>query len=82
MHVDVPYSIHTVDVVKESPAQHAGVHPLVTGHVVIGKITCCSELIIQQVTDVRVQPVHQREAMILPCVVLQREQDRMINHSS
>lgn len=45
--VDVPDAVHTVDVVEESPAQHAGVHPLVTGHVVIGQITCRSELIIQ-----------------------------------
>lgn len=71
----IPYTVHTVDVIEQRPSQHAGVHPLVTGHVVIGQITCSSKLIVQQVTNIRVQPVQQRETVILPCVVLQmREQ--------
>lgn len=43
------------------------------GHCVVGEIVDHSELLIQEVPDVRVKPVHQREAMIFPGVVLDAE---------
>lgn len=44
-----------------------------SGHCVVGEIVDHSELLIQEVPNVRVKPVHQREAVIFPGVVLDAE---------
>lgn len=48
----LPDAIHAVHVVEECTSEHGGVHVLVTGHVVVGQVTRCPELVIQQQPDV------------------------------
>lgn len=59
-----------MDVVPDGSAEHGGVYTLVRGHRVIGEIVDDLEFLVEQLTDVRVQPVHQGEAVVLPAVVL------------
>lgn len=59
-----------MDVVPDGSAEHRRVYTLVRCHRVIGEIVCDLELLVQQLADIRVQPVHQGEAVVLPAVVL------------
>lgn len=59
-----------MDVVPDGSAEHGGVYTLVCGHCVIGEVVRNLEFLIKQLADVRVQPVHQGEAVVLPAVVL------------
>lgn len=68
----VPDAKHAVNVVPDGPAQHGGVHVLVHGHGVVGQVVGHLELLIQQLTNIRVQTVHQGVAVVLPTVVLKR----------
>lgn len=68
----VPDAEHAVDVVPDSPAEHGGVHVFVHGHGVVGQVVGHLELLIQQLTNIRVQTVHQGVAVVLPTVVLKR----------
>lgn len=73
---DSPDAEHAVDVVPDGPAQHTGVHILVCCHGVVGQIVGHLELLVQHLTNIRVQSVDQREAVILPAVVLEKRQRR------
>lgn len=68
-----------MDVVPDGPAQHTGVHILVRCHGVVGQIVSHLELLIQHLTDIRIQSVDQREAMILPAVILEKETQLVSN---
>lgn len=59
-----------MDVVPDGSAEHGSVYILVCGHCVVGEIVRDLELLVEQLADVWVQPVHQGEAVILPAVVL------------
>lgn len=43
------------------------------GHCVVGEIVDHPKLLIQEMSDVRVKPVHQREAVVFPGVILDAE---------
>lgn len=60
-------------VVPDGPAQHAGVHVLVCSHGVVGQVVDHVKLLVQHLSDVRIESVDQREAMVLPTVVLQKQ---------
>lgn len=68
-----PDTKHAVDVVPDGPAQHTGVHILVCCHGVVGQVVSHLELLVQHLTDVRIQSVDQREAVILPAVILEKD---------
>ena len=55
----IPDPNHAVNIVKQSPAQGGRVNILVGGHCVVGEIIDHSKLLIQEMSNVRVKPVHQ-----------------------
>lgn len=63
-----------MDVVPDGSAQHAGVHVLMCGHGVVCEVVGHLKLLVQHLAHIRIQPVDQREAVVLPAVVL-RETD-------
>lgn len=71
--MNIPDSKHTVNIVKQGSAQRGSVNILMGGHCVVGEIVDHSKLLIQEMPNVRVKPVHQREPMIFPGVVLDAE---------
>lgn len=71
--MNIPDPKHAVNIVKQSPAQGSRVNILVGGHCVVGEIIDHSKLLIQEMSNVRVKPVHQWEPMIFPGVVLDVE---------
>lgn len=71
--VIIPDAEHAVDVVPDGPAQHAGVHIFVCGHGVVCQVVGDLKLLIQHLTNIRVEPVYQRVAVVLPAVVLDSE---------
>lgn len=58
-----PYSDHAVDVIPDGSLQVGAVQGGQAGH--------APEPVIQEVPDVRIQPVHQGKAVVLPRIVLQ-----------
>lgn len=58
-----PYSDHAVDVIPDGSLQVGAVQGGQAGH--------APEAVVQEVPDVRIQPVDQGEAVVLPRVVLQ-----------
>lgn len=67
---DWPDAIYAVYIVPESFPEGGGVHICVHGHGVICQCVHHLELLIQQLSHLSIQPVHEREAMVLPRVVL------------
>ena len=49
---------------------------MVHGHGVVGQVVGHLELLVQQLTNIRVQPVHQGVAVVLPAVVLPTPENR------
>lgn len=62
---------HAVNVVPDGSAQHTGVHILVRCHGVVGQVVGHLELLVQHLTNIGIQSVDQREAMILPAIILE-----------
>lgn len=58
-----PYPDHTLSVIPDGSLQVGAVQGGQAGH--------APEAVVQEVPDVRIQPVHQGEAVVLPRVVLQ-----------
>lgn len=58
-----PYPDHTVNVIPDGSLQVGAVQGGQAGHT--------PEPVVQEVPDVRIQPVHQGEAVVLPRIVLQ-----------
>lgn len=54
-----PDAEDAVDVVPDGPAEHGGVHAAVHGHGVVGEAIGRLELLIQQLSTLRVQPLDQ-----------------------
>ena len=65
-----------MDVVPDGPAQHTGVNILVCCHGVVGQIVGHLELLVQHLTNIRVQSVDQGETVVLPAVVLDQREIR------
>lgn len=65
-----PDAEDAVDVVPDGPAEHGGVHTAVHGDGVIGEAVGYLELLVQQLTPLRVEPLDQRVAMVFPGIIL------------
>lgn len=71
--VVVPDAEHTLDVIPNGPPEARGVDFAVRAHCVIRQVVGRLEFIIEKVTDVVVQPVYERVAVIVPRIVLDAE---------
>lgn len=70
MSVSLPNAKHAVDVVPDAPLEDRGFTALALGHGTALQTIHHPKLLIQEMTDVRVEPVDQREAMVFPGVIL------------
>lgn len=71
--VVVPDAEHALYVVPDSPSEARRVDFVVRTHGVVGQVVGHLELLVQEVTDVVVEPVDERVAVIVPGVVLHAE---------
>lgn len=71
--VVVPDAEHALDVVPDGGAEARRVHVPLRAHEVVRERVHEPELLVEQVADVVVQPVEQRERVVVPRVVLHAE---------
>lgn len=69
----VPDTEHALNVIPDRPSETGRVHLAVRAHRVIGEIVRRFEFVVEQITDVVVETVHQWITMIVPWVVLHAE---------
>ena len=65
-----PDAKDAVDVIPDGPAEHRGIYSTVHGDGVIGEAIGCLELLIQQLSTLRVEPLDQWIAMVFPGIIL------------
>lgn len=68
--VSLPNAKHAVDVVPDTPLEDRGFTALPLGHGTALQTIHHPKLLIQEMPDVRIEPVDQREAMVFPRVIL------------
>lgn len=69
----VPYAEHALYVVPDRPSEARRVDLVVRAHRVVRQIVRGLELVIEQIADVVVEPIHQGVAVIVPGAVLDAE---------
>lgn len=65
-----PDAKDAVDVIPDGPAEHGSVYSTVHGDGVVGEAIGCLELLIQQLSTLRVEPLDQWVAMVFPGIIL------------
>lgn len=61
---------HALDVIPDGRAEARRVHVPFRAHEVVGQLVHQPEFVVQQVADVVVQPVDEREGVIVPRIIL------------